>query len=74
MNDLTIVRKCAEAMGLLIRQQTNDASGPWYFGEQVRAGFFVPTAKYDPLHNDAQAMALVKKFWLNISHCYWDDP
>ena len=25
--------------------------------------------KYDPLHNDAQAMALVKKFRLDIERC-----
>lgn len=53
MTDLEMTRLCAEAMGL---QHFVDHEGVWLRME----------VKYDPLHNDAQAMALVKKFRLVI--------
>ena len=51
MTDLEITRLCAEAIGLV-----RDAR------------YFDPGALpiYDPLHDDAQAMALVKKFLLTV--------
>ena len=57
MNDLEITRLCAEAMGLKTAPErskafSETASGLWCDG-------FV---FYDPLHDDAQAMALMKKF------------
>lgn len=62
MNDLEMVKKCAEKMGLdalTIEQSLFD---------------------YNPLHDDAQAMALVKKFRLSIGPdddsvkwCVWDN-
>ena len=60
MDDLTITRLCAEAMG----QKGLDAA--------VRSRENL-TLRYDPLHDDAQAMALVKKFELAImpESCEW---
>ena len=59
MTDLEITKLCAEAMGIT----------GWLTGDDPmvtnEAGEFVEP--YDPLHDDAQAMALVKKFELCIS-------
>lgn len=62
MDDLTITRLCAEAMGLEL--------GPdWNQGYVMLGGHSgILPSKYDPLHDDAQAMALVKKFHLEL---YW---
>ena len=56
MTDLEITRACAEAMGYT----------KWsaHFGEMP--GFTKETGVYDPLHDDAQAMALVKRFRLEV--------
>ena len=62
-DDLTITRLCAEAMGV-----------------DFSKGFGTITCKecgeigipYDPIHDDAQAMALVKKFHLGLAWSgYW---
>jgi len=54
MTDKEITTMCARAMG---------HEGP--FAAETRGeGKWI---KYDPLHNDEQAMALVKKFGLNIT-------
>lgn len=64
MTDLEITRLCAEAMGVdfgpelvayTVGQQINN--------EQIMANRI---AAYDPLHDDAQAMALVKRFGVTI--------
>ena len=47
MTDLEITRLCAEAMGLLERR----------YGKNDEVSWVVP-GEYDPLHDDAQAMAL----------------
>ena len=58
MTDTEITKACADAMGLKLSTISNakvyifDAMGFQQF--------------YQPLHNDAQAMALVKKFGLAI--------
>lgn len=66
MTDLEMVKLCAQAMGL-------DAS--IYKNQEVRTRVFVRQMKhaaeyeytvYDPLHDDAEAMALVKRFDLRI--------
>ena len=54
MTDTEITRACAEAMGL-----TQGDTGYALIGH-------MKNHPYNPLHNDAQAMALVKKFRLNI--------
>ena len=53
MNDLDITRLCAEAMGLTVVMQL----GEWRFPRTQSEH-----SLYDPLHDDAQAMALVKRF------------
>ena len=59
MTDLEMIKLCAEAMGLGKVDQKNGE--PWAFNRD-EGGWH----KYDPLHDDEQAMALVKKFDLNI--------
>lgn len=57
MTDLEITRLCAEAMGLYIGADAEEFGFPrWQH-----------IMRYDPLHDDAQAMALVKKFRLTIT-------
>ena len=56
MTDLEITRLCAEAMGYGYEQATN-----------IGLIRLTDTGHYfDPLHDDAQAMALVKRFHLHI--------
>lgn len=61
MIDLEIIKRCAEKMG--------------YITAPDRGGNFVlvNSLGYDPLHDDAQAMALVKKFRLGIYFSADDD-
>ena len=54
MTDLEITKKCAEAIGWELFEENGEL---W-----EKAGLII----YDPLHDDAQAMALVKKFHLSI--------
>ena len=66
MTDLEITKLCAEAMGLPFRTA------------QDGTGHVLPldTAlwrRFDPLHDDSQAMALVKKFRLCIDGNESDD-
>jgi len=57
MTDLEITKLCAEAMGLRVVKQLGVMRFPnTQFEDSL----------YDPLHDDAQAMALVKRFHLNI--------
>ena len=65
MTDLEITKLCAEAMGL------TRVEGVMHNG--VRVGFYDPAIHYRPLHDDAQAMALVKKFKLQIETHYDGD-
>ena len=64
MTDLEMTKLCAEAMWI----DTRSPWEAWWRGVASR-----PTLKdyppFDPLHDDAQAMALVKKLELDISHC-----
>ena len=61
MTDLEITKLCAEAMGLIL--------GPdWDQGYVMLGGHSgITPSKYDPLHDDAQAMALVKRFRITCS-------
>ena len=56
MTDLEMAGLCAEAMGLLVQHTTGE--DVWRFPGNLLA--------YDPLRDDAHAMALVKKFGANI--------
>lgn len=56
MTDLEMIRVCAEKMGLNVAKGEDSW---WIFPKSMGN-------EYDPLHDDAQAMALVKKFSLEI--------
>ena len=62
MSDIEITRLCAKAMGYHSILSSSYPPLVW-FDTDSQAGF-----RYDPLHDDAQAMALVKKFSLQIHH------
>ena len=64
MTDLEMTRLCAEAMGL--RYQTGYDSKAEYADSicLYDSGSNLWHTVYDPLHDDAQAMALVKRFGL----------
>lgn len=64
MDDLEITRRCVEAMELPEIQPYPLTGG---IGYRCRPGESQWLRKYDPLTDDAQAMALVKRFELNIS-------
>ena len=67
MTDLEITKLCADAMGLEVAEQ---------LGMMMSLNTQYEIAIYDPLHNDAQVMALVKKFNLEIFYEkeHPDDP
>lgn len=82
MDDLTITRLCAEAMGYLHTPDVERADSypavqliapetGWKHEEPHFLLIECPSEgaypKYDPLHDDAQAMALVKKFELCLT-------
>lgn len=59
MTDLDKIKLCAEAMSLRVIVDRDEIRLEGWLG-----GDFEPT--YDPLHDDAQCMALVKKFHLQL--------
>jgi hypothetical protein len=64
-DDLEMTKLCAVAIGLEVELVTHRGRGgrtPYYRFDGTDSHRKI----YDPLHNDAQAMALVKKFRLNI--------
>lgn len=80
MNDIDLTKKCADAMGIPVKAfPANTIEYYW----RIEPACFV---NYNPLHNDAQAMALIRKFELDmhVHHspeqgkiCYashWDGP
>ncbi len=68
MTDLEKVRLCAEAMGYSALRysqgvvQQSSSSGIYVVDKADQRGY----KEYDPLTDDAQAMALVKRFGLHI--------
>ena len=64
MTDLEMTRLCSEAMGLEIIKGTNH----YLMVRAVVDGAHGLSFHFDPLHDDAQAMALVKRFSLQIHH------
>ena len=66
MTDLEMVKRCAEKMGISGWLTEDD---PMVTND---AGEFIEP--YDPLHDDAQAMALVKKLELQIITGYENGP
>src|SRR3990167_11420116 len=68
MTDLEMIRLCAEAMALNYAVAT-DGLGGQHINETVYAdATAIHVRTYDPLHDDAQAMALVKKFKLLVNN------
>lgn len=63
MTDLEITKLCAEAM----RFGVDHTDGGMVWAYEGQPHYDLPRFAYDPLHNDAQAMALVKKFCLQIN-------
>jgi hypothetical protein len=63
MDDLTITRLCADAMGIVVHdvdidEDYNGIFGLWPCQENGEL--------YEPIQDDVQAMALVKKFKLDV--------
>jgi hypothetical protein len=54
-----MIKKCAEKMGFSFYEID---------GRVRLEGRYAISGDYDPLHDDAQAMALMKKFNLNLNH------
>ena len=61
MTDLEMTRLCAEAMGIAT-EESHGVLAAYY-----REGEGLIQEIYDPLHDDAQAMALVKRFELTLT-------
>lgn len=66
MNDLELTCKCAEAMGGMLLTYPD---GVWRFSSADTSPYtnVFSLPKYNPLTDDAQAMALVKKFLIHIT-------
>jgi hypothetical protein len=68
MTDLELTKACAEAMDIKIHlvaePEFHFANCPYY---EIPTLSEAPNPIYDPLHDDVQAMALVKKFRLAIT-------
>jgi hypothetical protein len=62
MTDLEMIKKCAEKMGYVYGKDGIWDGGIYKDGERI----FSHSVNYNPLHDDAQAMALVKKFGLHL--------
>ena|SRR3990167_5641465 len=60
MTDLEMTAACAEAMDMKVRFIPSAQGTPWYYQTQQ------PYECYDPLHDDAQAMALVKTLQIDV--------
>lgn len=75
VTDLEITKLCAEAMGYTAHPITGfGTQDDMIYVQEVVSESPSDRHFYQPLHNDAQAMALVKKFKLNImwsEHGWW---
>lgn len=65
MTDLEMTRLCAEAMGIQLSSEPN-VLGKWTYLIEGEGPFGQRYGAYDPLHDDAQAMALVKRIGLEL--------
>lgn len=68
MTDLEITRLCAEAMALEFK-----VACELWCGDSAPLTVWTKNGEYQPLHDDAQAMALVKKFriWIAPMADHW---
>ena len=70
MDDLAMIKACAEAMGLRLliayppgdMRHCGDGWNGLMFSASPHPCLFIDSGAYDPLHDDAQCFALVKKF------------
>ena len=65
MTDIELTKRCAERMGLAIDDGPNNGGGANNTGIDVMGRLVLDWHNgvfYDPLHDDAQAFALVEKF------------
>ena len=67
MTDLEITKRCAEAMGIDKKFWPMRFSAPDMFGDESIFVTSIEKPTYNPLLDDAQAMALVKHLQLAIS-------
>lgn len=65
MTDLEIIRRCAEKMGIEWFGEYGESDTDTIFLDIAREGDVV---EYNPLTDDAQCMALVKKFRITVSN------
>ena len=66
MTDLEITKLCAEAMDVLVEEEYWAGIGAKVLVTSEWDENYQCRCRYDPLHNDDQAMALVKKFTLQV--------
>ena len=76
MDELTMLKACADAMGLrLLRayprvdlRYSGDGWNGLMYSTSPHPCLFIDSGAYDPLHDDAQCFALVKKFHIIIDY------
>ena len=71
MDDLTMTRLCAEAMGYKLDDSEFNGGGRGNTGFDMLGRAVLDWhngVTFDPLHDDAQCMALVKRCELSIDH------
>jgi len=62
MTDLEMVKRCAEKMEYTYNAQHQQIGLPVWLDRESRNGSGILSGEYDPLHDDAQAMALGLSF------------
>ena len=67
MTDLEITKLCAEAMGHTPVSGTDGIGNVMIWTHTGKTPTTIGAQIYDPLHDDAQAMVLVKKYQLHIT-------
>ena len=65
-SDIEMVRRCAEAMGIHLVEQTDARLPAWAYKKWPDPDENGGIYDYNPLTDDAQAMALVKKLKLHL--------
>lgn len=67
MTDLEMTKLCAEAMSFQYNEWSHLTPSKTGSGIAAWIGDDDPRINYDPLHDDAQTMVLVKKFALSLA-------
>jgi len=66
MTDLEMVKRCAEKMEYTYNAQHQQIGLPVWLDRESRNGSGILSGEYDPLHDDAQAMALIRQFKIKL--------